>query len=124
MRLQAVFLGQDEPGCGKDRHDSTAALPAHRRTTGIRGGGSVPGFRGERKGKMTSGSTVWPFESGHHSCVFLLLCCSTYLDPMFISLSLGGEGVVSSLPAPANPQSEAPRSRKEGGVRGQSENRN
>lgn len=49
MRLQAVFLCQDESRCGEDRHDPEAALPAHRRPAGIRGGGPVPRFRGETK---------------------------------------------------------------------------
>lgn len=39
-----------------------------------------------------------------------------------IALSQGGEGVLGSLPAPANPQPEVARARQERGVRGQSEN--
>lgn len=34
----------------------------------------------------------------------------------------GGESVLRSLPAPADPQPEAARSRQEGGIRGQFEN--
>lgn len=49
MRLQAVLLCQDKPWCGEDRHDSATALPVDRGPTGIHGGGTVPGFRGETK---------------------------------------------------------------------------
>lgn len=51
MRLQAVLLRQDEPRSGEDRHDSAAALPTDRRSAGIRGGGTVPRFRGEAEGR-------------------------------------------------------------------------
>lgn len=36
--------------------------------------------------------------------------------------SVGGEGVLGALPAAANPQPEAARSRPKGGIRGQFEN--
>ena len=49
MRLQGVLLSEDEPRRGEDCHDAAAALPADRRTAGIRGGGTVPRFRGKTK---------------------------------------------------------------------------
>lgn len=61
--LQAVLLSQDESRCGEDCHDPTTALLADWWTTGICGGGPVPRFRGERKGKMAF-SVKWLF-----SCV-------------------------------------------------------
>lgn len=51
--------------------------------------------------------------------MFILL---SDLDPVFFSFPVGGEGVLGSLPAPANPQPEAACSGQEGGVRGQFEN--
>lgn len=50
MRLQAVLLRQDEPRRGQDRHDSATALPVDGRATGLRGGGTVPGYRGVTAG--------------------------------------------------------------------------
>lgn len=119
VHLQGVLFCQDEPRCGEDRHDSATALPVDRRPTGIRGGGAVPRFRGEPKDllKMLSirtwklqvypirAPTVDPAERSR-SCFF----------------SVGGEGVLGSLPAPANPQPEAACSRPKGDIWGQFKN--
>lgn len=119
VRLQAVVVGEDEPRRGQDRHDAATPLPVDGWPAGLRGGGAVPGTGGQSR----STAAVNDLVRGDLQTLLQLTereRTRFYRPPP--TPSPGGEGVLGSLPAPANPQPEVARARQERGVRGQSEN--
>lgn len=77
-----------------------------------------------RRGVKESGLEARKTPSEHQRFSLSMLILQCELDPVLISFHAGGESILGSLPAPADPQPEAPCSGQEGGVRGQFEDGN